>query len=428
MKKLISGIVGCLLCTSAYAALNPAESQKVVHLDQSHLPELVGQPYTEYAIYAVNEDKLKAIPHQFVDYTDKGLPYFTEDPFAEKDDHGTIGIFDKTDELQFLLTDAGVNRLAEDQVKDSREIAIKTSNGPRYIYLKKHHGEALSPVDYAEFDIEKAEVTTPSYTLKMNPENIVMWEDFLYKDYTVKKENGEPQTILDTMKMRMYAGILTKYAKVTLNNKNLKAKVLKVKDGPIADQVLTETKVYKYGVPVLKLYMYFVVYPQESQILSRFELPRYAKGILKEPGFSLSLDGYKLDGSTIRVSVAPEKVGIIDGEISEAESEIQSAQLKGGDTMWVWLETPNKFNMLSFVEFDKKLDVPIFPLFEDSHDAKNGPERFPGQSPNAGFIINSLPLNQELIIKGTIAYSSDIAPMSVQEYVDDLFGPAELIQ
>ncbi len=90
------------------------------------------------------------------------------------------------------------------------------------------------------------------------------WSDFYFRGF--EGENGERQSILDTLKLRLSAGLFGENNRITLNNNNLDPKVKQVINGPLAALVYASTSVTVAKVPVLRINNYFLVMPKQMEI------------------------------------------------------------------------------------------------------------------------------------------------------------------
>src|SRR5690606_40723201 len=103
-------------------------------------------------------------------------------------------------------------------------------------------------------------------------------------------------SIIDTLKMRMSGGILLKYPRVTLDNDNLRPKRTGFRIGPIRSIMHLETSVVFAGLPVMKLHVQAMRFPDHYEAHSYAKIPGLYRKAVKQPQVAVTIDGNNLVG------------------------------------------------------------------------------------------------------------------------------------
>lgn len=374
--------------------------------------------YKLWHIVSFKQEKWMQVPFQVVEMDETGLPFFEKGP---KEVRGLPHLFDEIDELWLRSSDFGtsVNPLPEafDEVS-AHEICLgENREGVKpCVYLLPgaipeviDADEGLSQQQLVSFDSDNADLRTTHFQLNMDPKNYFLWDDFYFDPYTGPQEGS----LLDTIKIRMAGGVFTRFAHIELDNHNLRARLLDYQSGSLSSILLLKTKVIIAKIPVLSLYIYFQVFPQQIDISAQASLPVIFRKVLKNPTMSISLDGNELTGARFTTALADNKWGEVDGRIDKIEKEL----IKNGinnDNSWIWFDTKNKFSLACFMDVPDNLDIPISLFYQDDRELKNKPERFKGQWPNIGYAIDAIPKEKEFFFTASLVFSSRTA--------EDVFG------
>jgi hypothetical protein len=257
----------------------------------------------------------------------------------------------------------------------------------------------------------------------MKQDNMLIWNDFFYKSF--QTSSGKPETLLDTLKIRMSAGLFSENARITLSNENLEPNIEEVIEGPLAWAVFASTTLHVARVPVMRMRNYFLLMPQQTDIHTRFTLPTVAKTILTPPTLSISMDGNQLYGSKLVTSWTGDKVGVTDGKLSDIEKTMVDTPLKGQN--WLWFGTGRGFDLLAQLEFLEGFERPVRLLYEDDAVLSNPPERFPGQLPNVGFTIEQLPIGKEFYFRAGLYFSENSRGMGPGQYAASVTGQPSVV-
>lgn len=412
IKHVLGSLLFCLCMTSANAY--------VIEVTGSQVKPLLGQKAADYGIFAVDNNAFVPVAHQWLDWAVEDVPYFSEDHELTVD--GKAGIIDTNDRLLLRFEDGG-NRLSPSikiTAKPAAELAITHAGQVRYFYLVKNPYQH-SDKSYVDFDTQKMVIKTNHFALFVDENNLLQWNDFYYKGY--KTANGSRQSILDTMKLRLSAGVLSKKTRMTLANDNLQPHIRQVIKGPLATLIYADTSLKVAGIKVLSISNYFVIEPNQTNIHTRFTLPKAAELVLNEPSISISLDGNGLYGSELHTSWTGNSIGVTDGTMSPQERSMENSLMpKDG---WILFDTKRNFSLLAQLLFSQNLTRPVTLLYQDDASLENKPERYVGQLPNVGFSIENLPFGQLFAFQVKLLYSGN-SPRDPYYYAHDQLSPPEV--
>ena len=396
-------------------ALSGTLHAQIITLTGESFKALHGKQTGLYSFFTMQDGRLAPVPHQWVQWSEQGYPYFEED--GSTDLVGDPARIDAEDRLLLRFEDGGqpLDGQATEQV--AAELAVEQAGETRYFYLVKN--AYLQNTDrYVQFDPQSMTIKSTDYALSMADGNLFNWSDFYFRGF--EGENGERQSILDTLKLRLSAGLFGENNRVTLNNNNLDPKVKQVINGPLAALVYASTSVTVAKVPVLRINNYFLVMPKQMEIHSRFTLPGIAETVVKRPALDISLDGNGLYDSQMMTSWTGNHVAITDGRLSDAEKAMLDQPLEGNN--WIWFSTGRGFDLLAQLAFLKGFDTPARLLYQDDASLANEPERFPGQLPNVGFSLTDIPYGQEFYFVTRLFYSQDSHGLTPDNYARQQLG------
>ncbi|MED5431576.1 MAG: hypothetical protein VX920_04490 [Pseudomonadota bacterium] len=373
---------------------------QVVTLTGKDFPQLLGKQNGLYSFFAMKEGRLAPVPHQWVEWSEQGYPFFEED--GSTDRIGDPRRIDAEDRLLLRFEDGGPSLSGQTTESVVAQLAVTHGEQTRLFYLVKN--AYLQNTDrYIQFDPSTMTIKSTDFALTMADNNLFKWNNFYFRGF--EGENGQRQSILDTLKLRLSAGVFGENNRVTLNNNNLDPKVKQIINGPLAAMVYASTSVKVARVPVLKIHNYFLIMPQQVEIHSRFTLPGIADTVLERPALDISLDGNGLYDSKLVTSWTGNHVAITDGTLSESEQTMLTMPLAGDN--WIWFGTGRGFDLLAQLAFVKGFNTPVRLLYQDDANLVNEPERFPGQLPNVGFSLTDIPFGQEFYFVTRLFYSKD---------------------
>ncbi|MCG8311751.1 MAG: hypothetical protein MI976_00915 [Pseudomonadales bacterium] len=362
--------------------LSQIDAYKVIQLEGLDIPQAVGIELSDLSLAAVIDDVIEPIPFQIDEYNTGGAIYFKD---WDVPIDGTVGLFDTADKLLFVYKDAGPRRQPQHIVDGElvAEIELKGKDEvSRYVYLMRN-SKLRSQEQYVRYSSELARVETDFYNLTYDKENHLKWMEFSARDFI-----GEPP--LDSMKIRLDAGLVTSFAQTQLNNDEFVALPKGEVIGPIRTTTQLEVTLWLVNIPILEISLQLHHYPKAILYDVRVIMPRVRRQLLSDPILSMSLEGNKLLGSTMRSALGPVDGGIVDGVIDDNEQTmIESGVDKTNN--WIWVATQRNLDVVAFFNFLGDTNEPISLQLYDSLDNEDPPERFPGQLPNMGYKILNFP-------------------------------------
>ena len=405
-----------LLATLLLLGTTPAAAQ-VLKLEGAQLPDLVDEPRRPYSFFAYRDGRFEQVPHQWVNWSEEGLPWFEGD--EETTLAGDPERIDETDRLLLRESTAGdeLDRRVPEQVV--AELRIGDEHARRYFYVVRSAFQQRRQKQVS-FDRDRMRIQTTDFSLQMAEDNLLVWEDFFYRGY--RNPQGQQDTILDTMKLRLSAGMLTENQRITLNNNHLDPEIKEVIEGPLATLIHASTRVRVGGVPVLRARNYFMVFPERVDIHTHFRLPGAASAILRAPSISMSLAGNELYEGRLRTSWTGRLEAEVDGsgELSRHAQRMKDEPM--GRDNWLWFSTGRGFDVLGSLEFHEGFDGPVHLLYEDDAELADPPERFPGQLPNVGFSLEELPFGQDFFFVTRLYFSGDSNNQPPHRYAKRTLG------
>lgn len=410
LNSLSTLLLIALICLSQQAMAH------VVSLTGQQLPALVGMPQNSFAFFAVQNGKLNPVAHQWISWSQEGTPWFASDDnlHAAGDPHK----IQPTTRLLLRFQDGGerLNNAAKNRLNPFAEVAVNYNHQRHYFYLIKHPYRRNSD-SYVQFNQKQKAIKTTHYALNAAPNNFLRWKGFFYKGY--ESAGAQHSSILDTMKLRLSAGVFSKSARITLTNANLEPHIEEVHRGPLAVVLYADTSLQTAGITVLTIRNYFIIEPNQTTIYARFTLPGAADMILSSPAVSISLDGNALYGSRLQTSWTGNKTAFTDGRLSPTEKSMRSKPMPHNG--WIYFDTGHHFSLLAQLSFSKNLKTPVSLVYQDDAALANKPERFPGQQPNVGFSIHDIPFGTLFAFKVKLMYSGKSAENS-WEYARSLLA------
>lgn len=393
-------------------SLSSAAFSQILQIPGSDLPGLLGQPNAIYSLFAVKDGRLDPIPHQWLEFSKEGFPYFhSDDSTAAAGDRNKI---DATDVLLVRKEDAGVRLTSAPAEQVRGEITIPLPQGPKYVYVVKNAYRQATQ-RYVKFDQTKMVIKSTDYALYFDEHNMLIWNDFFYRGYV--GPSGQRESILDTLKIRLSAGVFRESSRLTLSNDNLNPKIEEVIEGPLAWQVYATTTLSVAKIPALKIRNYFLIMPQQTDIYARFTLPVIAKTVLQRPSVSISLDGNQLYGGKLITSWTKDMVAVTDGKMSQHEKDMVGTPMSGKN--WIWFGTGRGFDLLAQLDFRQGFEAPARLFYQDDSTLASPPERFPGQLPNVGFTIDEIPIGKEFNFLTKLFFSANSENLAPGIYAEN---------
>ena len=387
------------------------EAQQIIEFKAIELPELVNKPFEKLTLLAVKNGLLIPVPHQFEDIDENGQSWFKEDgtPLL-----GRKGIVDPHDSLFFRYADTGqrIDAFNSGFTRIAAEIQVLSSqtNEIRYLYVTDQlAGFQYKPL--TQYDQKAGIIKSDYFTLHTKPEDFLSWNDFTYNNYQGEQQNS----LLDTLKFRLAAGVLFNSATITLDNNDINTEVLAVKQGPIRTIILAKSQLTFASIPVVFLDIRFNVLPQQFNIDVNVKVPTIISTVLSNPQATISIDGNNLLGSDILTAFNPVTPTKVDGRMSGREKELLSHTIDNGES-WVWLGTNAGFDIYTELHVPSNFKAPISLHYVDDVNLEEKPERFAGQGPNIGYKIHQIPINDTFRFRFDAYFSDTIKGITPQEF------------
>ncbi|MDX1694927.1 MAG: hypothetical protein R3208_14265 [Ketobacteraceae bacterium] len=362
--------------------LDRIDAYKVIQISGKDVPNALGVDISELSLAAIIDDVLEPVPYQIDEYNTGGAIYFEN---WDVPIDGTKDLMDPNDKLLFMFKDAGPRKekhhfvdgelVAEIQLTDKKGIK-------RYAYLLRH-SKLRSQEQYVRYSSELAQVETDFYSLTYDKENHLKWIDFTARNFV-----GEPP--LDSMKIRMEGGLVTPITQTSLDNDEFVALPIGEVTGPIRSTTQLKVTLWLMNLPILKISLQLHHYPKAMLYDVRVLMPSVRRKLLVDPVLTLSTEGNKLLGATMRTALGPKNGGIVDGVIDATEQQMIESGINQTQN-WIWASTQRNLDLVAFFNFLGDTNEPIALQLLDSFDNEDPPERFVGQLPNLGYKILNFP-------------------------------------
>ncbi len=418
-------LAGLMMPATALSAANADRQAKPYHIVEIkgiETPALLRKDFDELTLFAVKQGIMIPIPFQLEDYDDEGYSWFPESDTALR---GTEKVFDEHDSMFFRYEDAG-NKLDDYNASFARisaeiEVRDPKTGQSQYVYVSDQlNGFIFKPL--TRYHPETGVVESDYFRLSTNPNNFLIWNDFTYQTY----QGDRSETLLDTLKIRMDAGVLLENARVTLDNRNIRTEVSAIKQGPIRTVVLAKAHLTFARIPVVFFDMNVQIYPQQYRIDAKVEVPAVLAKLLQSPHATITLDGNNLKGSLLRVSSGSDKPVRVDGQMSAAETKLQGTTISK-DQNWIWLSTQKGFDVIAQLFVPHNFDRPISVFYVDDHDLKERPERFKGQGPNVGYHIHDIPIDDTFHFGFSAFFADSIEPQEPDAFMRSIARVPQVI-
>ncbi|MBL4867886.1 MAG: hypothetical protein JKY67_16080 [Pseudomonadales bacterium] len=396
-----------------------AKQYQLVEINGIDVPEINGIDFNHLTVFAYRNGVLAPIPFQFEDIDSDGNTYF------EKGDAPLMGskdIFDEHDALFFLFSDAGqqLYPFPVDNTRILSEIRLSFKGGSRYVYIATGMiatgmtatgtnttegataattgaaaanmtlsasaipDTSISATNYVNYNKETGLIETSRYTLQTDPKNFLVWKSLHYNGL----QSDDNTDFIDALKIRISAGIIAKYPRITLTNKNFFVDVVDIKEGPVRSVLLLNSKVKVAGFTVLYVNFHITIIPSEVELEVRVKVPSIFKYVVNSPNTSLSLECKNMQGGIFRTALGPSQPAIIDGHISPLE---QNLIRKGIDNDHTWIGISSRKNMDLFATMfiSDNFTAPITLYYRDEKPGKRGANL----GPNIGYRVHDIPVD-----------------------------------
>jgi len=194
----------------------------------------------------------------------------------------------------------------------------------------------------------------------------------------------------------MSGGIFFRFARMTLDNDNLRPRRRGFRIGTIRSVMHLETSVVFAGLPVMKMHVQVMRYPNQFEAHTYSRIPVLYRKSVKAPQVVVSVDGNNLLGAKVQTAAGGDLTTLVDGRIDEEELRLLDRPLST-DNSWIIFDSGNQFALLTELLVPEDLEgIPLQLVYEDDKELENRPENYPGQLPNLGYALNGWPDANEL--------------------------------
>ena len=395
--------------------LSPARSIEVAVVAGEKLPALIGEQYANYSVIVSDGEALSPIPYQFDERNKGGFLYV---PGGSLELVGTEHVFDREDELAFMLKDAGIKAspelLASARGKVVAEFEIELGDHVRYAYLVEGNDQR-SEKHYTHFDKETGLIKTSAYSLQVDPGNLLYWKDFVYEGFTEKR------SLLDTMKLRVNGKL--GFIKATIHNKLIPNKIVAVKNGPVRSIIEMDASIGLLGINIIQAGASVTITENSTQFPVFVSIPK-AAAALSYLDIEVSLDFDGLEKARYRTELGPKEPVVQGG--GGADPQDLKIDLERN---WLSLSSNRNWDIIAYFNRNKAVTLTLEPLYKDT--ALDGevdkPERVKGSYPQAGYIIKDIPTGISSTIGIDLYYNKDFwQGNNVEIAAEEIRNPANI--
>lgn len=396
------------LAALATGAEEDAAALRSVWLSAKQLPPaLSGLPLDELSLARWQGDRFEAIPFQFDEVNRLGLVYF-DGELGERD--GLANRFDGKDLLGFMWQDAGGPAPVNAKSGDGKLLADIRVSLPgldeRHVYLLRG-SKARSERHYVEQSLTDGTTRTPYYRLEVEPDSEITWHNFHFRDY---RGAG---SIVDSLRMRM-SGRFLGAPRVTLDNENLRPKLLAVKAGPIRTVMLLKIYVVVLGIPVMTIHEQVSRYASRYQAITYTHIPGLYKASLMKPSVQVSIVGNRLLGGRLVTQMGGSDEGRVDGQLDEAERKLLKSGIDNRHN-WLYFDSRRNFIVMTRLDIPDELKrVPVSLVYDD----QPGEGRRPPLLPNVGYAITAWPDEKEMLFGLDLLFDNTLHGVTPGRYLE----------
>ena len=408
---MLSFLVGltCLNNAYAYLPISNDDYYRVVMLNGTDVPPMMGMEIEELAVFAVYEGNLEPIPYQIDEYNVGGAVYFED--WDEAID-GTLGIVDGNDKLLVLLGGSGPRKTPEMPVDGTMvaEIELETKSGEhRYVYVVKA-SRLRSDAQHVRYSIDESHVETDFYAMTFDKENQLIWKDFKYADY----EGDSP---IDGLKLNFESGLFSSGNTLRFDNDRFVAKTIGENVGPIRTTAQLHLVFILLGMEFIDVSIQLHFYPNGLIYDVRFIMPKVRRAMLIDPKLAMSVDFNNLIGAEGIADILEYPL-LADGLMSDLELHAVGRPFPEDET-GLLLRTQRGFSILTFLDWagDDALTTTLY--YKDNLEHQGNLDRFKGQVPDAGYQVSNFPEEGLVAFVASIYFGDNFKdkPKALSEFV-----------
>ena len=396
--------LGFTVTAEAQCRFDPLDQGRVVKISGAQLPAASGMSLSSLSVMRVEKGRLIPVAYQFDEMDQKGMVWFADSGFELA---GSPGQLDGQDQLLMMLTDAGPRAPADLKPEQGELVARLTVAEDCHFYLVQGNPER-SDNYYVAHDIDSGETRTALYQLDVDPDNELNWRYLGYRGYL-----GEG-SIIDTLKMRMSAGVLSRFTRMTLDNHNLRPKRVGFSVGPIRSVMHLRTKVVLAGIPVMTIQVQAMRYAAHYEAHTYAKIPDLYRATLKEPEVSVTVDGNNQSGAAVYTANFVDSPVIVDGKPDDQAFADQALTM---DANWILFDSQRDFALLTHLTVpDELMETPLALIYQDDASLTVEPEQFPGQLPNLGYSLHGWPQPEELRFTVSLYFEEGLKGFAADQF------------
>lgn len=403
---LALGLFIPVLIAQAQCRFDPLDRGRVIKLSGQDIPAAEGKALNALSVMRVEQGRFVPVAYQFDELDEHGMVWFDGSEFAMA---GEAGHLDMSDQLLMMLTDAGPQAPASLRPAQGRVVADVNVAKNCHFYLIEGNRQR-SQNYYVAHDIDNGMTRTALYELNVEPENELNW---LYLGYQGYQGDG---SIIDTLKMRMSAGVLSRFTRMSLDNHNLRPKRVGYLLGPIRSVMHLRTKVVLAGIPVMTIQVQAMRYAAHYEAHTFARIPDLYRATLKDPEVAVTVDGNAQIGARVYTARFADNPVTVDGKV-DADDDVFASQSLSMDENWILFDSRKQFSLLTAMTVpDELLETPVKLIYEDDRSLKVEPEQFAGQLPNLGYSLQGWPEPQELRFTVSLYFDNGLHGMGARAF------------
>jgi len=388
----------------AQCRFDPLDRGRVVKISGAQLPAASAMQLSALSVMRVERGRFVPVAYQFDEMDQKGMVWFEDSGFALA---GSPGQLDADDQLLMMLTDAGPHAPEGLEPEQGEVISELTVADSCHFYLVRGNNERSGNY-YVAHDVDSGETRTALYRLDVDPDNELNWHYLGYRGY-----QGEG-SIIDTLKMRMSAGVLSRFTRMTLDNHNLRPKRVGFSVGPIRSVMHLRTRVVLAGIPVMTIQVQAMRYASHYEAHTYAKIPDLYRATLKEPEVSVTVDGNNQSGAAVYTANFVDNPVIVDGK---ADDQAFADQTMTMDANWILFDSKRDFALLTHLTVpDELMETPLALIYQDDASLAVEPEQFHGQWPNLGYSLHGWPQPEELRFTVSLYFEDGLEGFAADEF------------
>ena len=412
--RLLS-LIGFMLCASNSFAMpdgGPISAARAIELSivtGELLTPLLNKKSENYSVMSIIDGKLSPIPFQFDDINERGFVFA---PGGKLVIDGEEDVFEAHDQLALMYKDTGPKATAEQQSSVSgtvvAEVVFNDKGRESFTYVLEGNSER-SQKSYTHFDRKTGLIKTKAYSLQVDPDNLLMWEDFIYEGF------AEQRSLLDTMKLRVR--VKMGFLKATITNKLIPNRIVAIKNGPVRTIIEMDAGLSVFGIQLASAGASVVVTENTTEFPVYITIPSAASVLAKNLFVEISLDFDEMQGMAFRTELGPEEP-IVAGDTA-ANPDDYKVDLEHN---WLSASSRKNWDIVALFKRDPNFVATLGTLYMDETrgDDADGPERVKGSSPQLGYTVEDIPSGIATFLGIDLFYSPDFWGGDIEVAIDEI--------